>query len=105
MARREFMYAGDLADAVMRAASDIEALPDLMNCGLGHDHTISTYYEVVADVIGWEGEFTHDCSKPVGMTQKLCAIDRQERWGWYAPTSLRDGIKLTYDFYLQEAIK
>jgi GDP-L-fucose synthase len=104
-ARREFMYAGDLADAVMRAASDIDALPELMNCGLGHDHTINAYYETVADVIGWDGEFTHDLSKPVGMKQKLCATDRQDGWGWRAPTSLRDGIKTTYDFYLNEATK
>lgn len=104
-ARREFMYARDLADAVMRAASDIDALPELMNCGLGHDHTINAYYETVADVIGWDGEFTHDVSKPVGMKQKLCATDRQDGWGWRAPTSLRDGIKTTYDFYLNEATK
>lgn len=104
-ARREFMYAGDLADAVMKAASDIDALPELMNCGLGHDHTINAYYETVADVIGWDGEFTHDLSKPVGMKQKLCATDRQDSWGWSAPTSLRDGIKTTYDFYLNEATK
>ena len=104
-ARREFMYAGDLADAVMKAASNIDALPELMNCGLGHDHTINAYYETVDDVIGWDGEFTHDLSKPVGMKQKLCATDRQDGWGWRAPTSLRDGIKTTYDFYLNEATK
>lgn len=105
MARREFMYAGDLSDAVMKAASDIDALPELMNCGLGHDHTINAYYETVADVIAWDGEFTHDLSKPVGMKQKLCSTDRQDGWGWTAPTSLRDGIKMTYDFYLNEATK
>ncbi|UYP67508.1 GDP-L-fucose synthase [Thalassobacter stenotrophicus] len=102
-ARREFMYAGDLADALMKGASDIDALPELMNCGLGHDHTINAYYETVADVIGWEGTFTHDLSKPVGMKQKLCAIDRQTEWAWSAPTSLRDGIKSTYEFYLNGA--
>jgi GDP-L-fucose synthase len=104
-ARREFMYAGDLADAVMKAASDIDALPELMNCGLGHDYTIKAYYETVADVIGWDGEFTHDLSKPVGMKRKLCATHLQDGWGWTAPTSLRDGIKTTYDFYLNEATK
>ncbi len=104
-ARREFMYAGDLADAVMRAASGMDALPELMNCGLGHDHSINDYYETVADVIGWDGTFTHNLSKPVGMKQKLCATNRQDSWGWFAPTSLRDGIKTTYDFYLNEATK
>ena len=102
-ARREFMYAGDLADAVMKAAADIDALPELMNCGVGHDHTINAYYKTVADVINWDGEFTHDLSKPVGMKQKLCATDQQDSWGWTAPTSLRNGIKMTYNFYLNEA--
>lgn len=105
MARREFMYAGDLSDAVMKAACDFDGLPEQMNCGLGHDYTINDYYESVADVIGWDGEFVHDLFKPVGMKQKLCAIDRQVSWGWSAPTSLRDGIKITYNFYLNEATK
>ncbi|MEQ9692946.1 GDP-L-fucose synthase [Shimia sp. SDUM112013] len=104
-ARREFMYAGDLADAVMKAADDIENLPDLMNTGLGHDFTINEYYQTVADVIGWQGDFVHDLSKPVGMKQKLCSTERQTAWGWSAPTSLHDAIQRTYDFYLNEATK
>ena len=104
-ARREIMYAGDLADAVMKATAEIDTLPEIMNCGTGYDNTIQTYYETVADVIGWCGSFTYDYSKPVGMTQKLCATDRQLEWGWRAPTSLPDGIKATYDFYLKELTK
>lgn len=100
-ARREFMYAGDLADAVWKAVADPAALPGAMNVGLGHDHSINDYYATVADVIGWQGEFTHDLSRPVGMKQKLCATDRQTKWGWHAPTSLRDGIAKTYRHYLE----
>ncbi|MGC1494874.1 MAG: GDP-L-fucose synthase [Sulfitobacter sp.] len=100
-ARREFMYAGDLADAVWKAVDDTHALPGAMNVGLGHDHSINDYYATVADVIGWQGEFTHDLTRPVGMKQKLCSTARQTDWGWSAPTSLRDGIAQTYDFYLE----
>lgn len=103
--RREFMYAGDLADAVLRAAEDIDLLPDLMNCGIGHDYSIDNYYQIVADVIGWHGEFIHDFSKPVGMKQKLCSIERQTSWGWSAPTTLADAISETYAFYLNEVQK
>ncbi|WP_136635760.1 GDP-L-fucose synthase family protein [Pseudooceanicola onchidii] len=102
-ARREFMYAGDLADAVLKAAEEIEAIPDLMNVGLGHDHSINDYYRTVADVIGWDGTFTHDLGRPVGMKQKLCDTTRQTDWGWHAPTTLPDAIAKTYDFYLTEA--
>ena len=101
--RREFMYAPDLADAVLRAAADIDTLPDLMNIGLGHDHTINDYYRTVAEVVGWQGRFTHDLDRPVGMKQKLSSVDRQTAWGWRAPTSLREGIARTYQFYLERA--
>ena len=103
--RREFMYAPDLADAVLRAASEMTALPnlvpDLMNIGLGHDHSINEYYAIVADVIGWSGEFTHDLTRPVGMKQKLCDTSRARRWGWQATTLIRDGIAETYKFYCE----
>lgn len=100
-ARREFMYAGDLADAVLRAATDMKNIPDLMNVGLGHDHTINTYYQTVADVIDWQGKFVHDLSKPVGMKQKLSSSDRLQKWGWSATINLHDGIAKSYQFYLE----
>jgi len=100
-ARREFMYAGDLADAVWKAVENPGGLPGAMNIGLGHDHSINDYYATVADVIGWQGAFTHDLSRPVGMKQKLCSTARQTDWGWSAPTTLRDGISQTYRHYLE----
>ncbi|MEO0370297.1 MAG: GDP-L-fucose synthase [Pseudomonadota bacterium] len=100
-ARREFMYSADLADAIYRAADDLDTIPDLMNIGMGHDHTINDYYETVARVIGWHGAFTHDLTKPVGMAQKLCDTSRQTAWGWQPQTALEDGIKHTYRHYLE----
>ena len=101
-ARREFMYAGDLADAVLRGIADFEQLPELMNVGLGHDFSINEYYAVAAEVIGWHGEFVHDTTKPVGMKQKMVDIDRQRNWGWMPTISLREGIYQAYQYYLQE---
>ncbi|CAD7341479.1 GDP-L-fucose synthase [Sphingomonadales bacterium 56] len=98
-ARREFMYSGDLADAVFKAAANLETTPDLMNVGVGADHSINDYYAIVARVIGWEGSFIHDLSKPVGMTQKLCDTTRQTAWGWRAETSLESGIAKVYQYY------
>lgn len=100
-ARREFMYAGDLADAIVHAIDQFESLPTIMNVGLGHDYTIQEYYKTVADVMGYEGSFTHDISKPVGMARKLVSIERLESWGWKAKTDLRSGIEQTHAFYLQ----
>ncbi len=101
-ARREFLYAGDLADAVMRALSNFESVPSLMNIGLGQDFTINEYYATVAKVVGWRGRFVHDLSKPVGMKQKLVDSARQRDWGWTPITTLEAGIAKAYTFYLEE---
>lgn len=100
-ARREFMYAGDLADALVRAIVEFDALPNLMNIGLGHDYTINEYYQAAAEVMGYAGGFVHDLSKPVGMARKLVSVERQKAWGWSAHHDLRLGVEKTYDFYLQ----
>lgn len=100
-ARREFMFSGDLADAVFRAANDIENVPDLMNIGVGCDHSVNDYYASIARVIGWEGKFIHDFSKPTGMVRKLCDTTRQEDWGWQPKTDLNTGIAQTYKFFLE----
>ena len=101
-ARREFMYAGDLADAIVRAMDNVEALPNYMNVGLGQDITITEYYQTVGEVMGYTGRFTHDLTKPVGMARKLVNVERQQTWGWSAQYDLRDGIAKTSDYYLKE---
>lgn len=100
-ARREFMYAGDLADVIVRALREFDTLPALMNVGLGYDHTINEYYRAAAEVMGYTGEFAHDLSKPVGMARKLVNVDRQKAWGWSARHDVREGIAKTYDYYLK----
>ena len=101
-ARREFMYAGDVAEATLRAVVEIESLPDEMNVGLGHDYSINEYYAIAANVIGWKGQFVHDLTKPVGMKQKLVSIERQTAWGWLPKTTLEQGIGLAYRYYTEE---
>jgi len=102
-ARREFMYVGDLVDFVTHAIERWDTLPPLVNVGLGHDYTINEYYAEIADVVGWDGEFVHDTSKLVGMKRKLLSVDLASEWGWKAPTSLADGLRLTYEHYLEMA--
>jgi len=98
-ARREFMFAGDLADGIWYAADRFDGLPGFMNIGLGHDHSVTDYYTEAARVIGWDGQFTHDLTKPTGMKQKLVSIARQEAFGWTPKTSLAEGIALTYAYF------
>ncbi|MEM6619331.1 MAG: NAD-dependent epimerase/dehydratase family protein [Pseudomonadota bacterium] len=98
-ARREFMYVGDAAEGIWRAVDHFDTVPDVMNLGVGRDHSVNDYYAAVAGVLGWVGRFTHDLSKPVGMAQKLTDVSRQTAWGWAPATPLSDAIARTYDFY------
>ncbi len=98
-ARREFMYAGDLAAFVGLALERFDELPPLLNVGLGQDFSIDEYYRAAAGVVGFEGGLRHDLSRPVGMRRKLCDGTRLRAFGWAAPTSLREGLERTYAFY------
>lgn len=99
--RREFMYAGDLADCMWRALGHFDNLPAYLNVGLGSDLSILDYYQTVARIVGFEGKFVHDLTKPEGMSQKLVNTARLEAWGWRATTSLESGIAQTYQYYLE----
>lgn len=104
-ARREFMYAKDLADCVFTVIGKMASgadLPALMNVGIGTDYTINEYYQTVADVLGYKGEFVHDLNKPVGMRQKLIDSSHINALGWQAGTPLYQGIEKTYQFFLKE---
>ncbi|WP_303784444.1 GDP-L-fucose synthase [Azovibrio restrictus] len=100
-ARREFMYAGDLADCMWRAIENFETLPSVMNVGLGFDFSILDYYKTIAKVVGYTGTFVHDLTKPEGMVQKLVSTEKLEKWGWAASTTLEQGVTKTYQFYLE----
>ncbi len=101
-ARREFLYAGDLADAILTAIERFDTLPTIMNVGTGTDCTINDYYRIAAEVVGFSGTFVHDLNKPVGMRQKLMDISRAADWGWTARTSLKDGLTRMYAYYLSD---
>ncbi len=101
IARREFMYAGDLADCLIESVRRFDSLPNVMNVGVGEDASVDDYYKTTAEVIGYGGKFTHDLTKPVGMMRKLVSTQRAQEWGWRATTSLREGIRKAYDFYVQ----
>jgi GDP-L-fucose synthase len=101
-ARREFMYAGDCADAVVTAIRRFDSLPAYMNLGIGHDYSINEYYRAAAEVVGFTGRFVHDLLKPVGMTRKLVDVSRQKAWGWHPRHDLRTGLALTYRYYLDQ---
>ena len=104
-ARREFMYAGDLADFIFEAILKFEKLPQNINVGLGLDYSINEYYIAIAKVIGYRGGFINDLTKPIGMKQKLIDDSNLKKFGWKYKTSLNEGIKKTYEYYKKTLIK
>ena len=100
-ARREFMFVEDLIDFITWSIDNYDQLPNLINIGLGHDYRITEYYQAIAEVIGFTGDFTYDLSKPEGMRRKLCSIQKQSQLGWEPKHSLKEGLEKTYQFYLK----
>jgi len=102
-ARREFMFAPDVADFLWFAVGHLADLPPLMNVGVGEDRTVTEYYEVVARAAGWRGAFTYDATRPTGMRRKLLDVSAQRGLGWSPPTSLEAGIAATLAWYREVA--
>ena len=103
-ARREFMFAEDLADFTLFALENMDKIPALMNVGLGIDYSINEYYQAIKEVIEYDGSFYHDLSKPVGMKQKLVDTSFQAQLGWQPKHSLVEGLTKTYQFFQSKVI-
>jgi GDP-L-fucose synthase len=100
---REFLHVDDLADAsiVLMERYD-DSAP--INIGVGEDLSILELARMIARVIGYNGELVFDSSKPDGTPRKLLDVNRLNRLGWKARIDLEDGIRSTYDWYLQNGI-
>ncbi len=105
--RREFLYNEDLADAVLFVLKASEAdlygvAPDgLLNVGVGKDIEILELADMIREVVGAECRIAHDLSKPDGTPRKLMDVTRLTRLGWTARTGLRDGIRKTYEWFVE----
>ncbi|WVH09090.1 MAG: GDP-L-fucose synthetase [Fluviibacter phosphoraccumulans EoVTN8] len=102
-ARREFMYAEDLADAMYCCIEQIDLLGNYTNIGNGYDLSVNDYYKSVIKVMGYKGDLTYDLSKPVGMVQKVVDISNIKKIGWSPAWSLDEGIRESYKYYLNRS--
>lgn len=100
--RREFLHVDDLAEACLFLMQHYNEA-DIVNIGVGKDISILELTELVAEVVGFEGEIELDPSKPDGTPRKLLDVTRINELGWQARISLREGIANTYDWYEQQA--
>ncbi|MDR0408155.1 MAG: GDP-L-fucose synthase [Campylobacteraceae bacterium] len=109
--KREFLYSDDMADACVFIMENIN-FQDLIkdkseirnthiNIGTGEDLTIKELANLIKKIIGFEGEFVFDTTKPDGTMRKLLDVNKLSKLGWKHKTSLDNGIKKMYDWYLK----
>lgn len=101
MPMREFLHVDDLAQAVLFAIQN--TLPDnLYNVGVGSDVTIKELALFIQRIVGHSGEINWDSSKPDGTPRKLMDVSKMHELGWKASITLEEGIKDTYEWYLNQ---
>ena len=103
-ARREFLYAEDMAEAcitVMNADKKdyddlVKPMQNYINLSAGFDITIKELVSKIKDTVGYTGDIIYDHNKPDGTMQKLTDNTKVLRLGWKPKTSMQEGLKATY---------
>lgn len=98
--KREFLYVDDLADACVFLMDEVGG-GRIVNVGVGHDLTIKELASLIAKVVGYRGSILWDKEKPNGTMRKVLNIDKLKYLGWKEKVSLEDGIRKTYEWYLE----
>jgi len=108
--RREFLYVDDMAAACIHVMNLDKSLyeqhtsPMLshINVGYGDDATIEELATLVAKTVGFTGSIDYDATKPDGTPRKLMDSTRLNQLGWEATISLEEGLKMTYQDFLEK---
>ena len=97
---REFIFCSDLADACIHLLehSDDTALT---NIGTGEEISIGDLARLIATIVGYSGEIRFDSTKPDGTPRKALDTSRLRATGWRPKTTLEEGIRITYDWYVR----
>ncbi|MDA8951867.1 GDP-L-fucose synthase [Flavobacteriaceae bacterium] len=97
--KREFLFVDDMAEAVVFALEN--KLSDyIYNVGTGKDVTIKQLSKIIQRVTGHQGKIIWDSNKPDGTPRKLMDVSKMNEIGWEYSTELEDGIKKTYQWFL-----
>ena len=107
--RREFLHVEDMAEASLFVldldretyAANTQPMLSHINVGTGTDVSIMELAQMVAKVTGFEGRITNDPSKPDGTLRKLMDVSRLADMGWRASIDLEDGLRQTYDWFIE----
>lgn len=102
--RREFLYVDDCADAIVFLLKHYSG-EEFFNIGCGEDISIGDFAREVAEVVGFQGKFVFDTTKPDGMPQKLLDMSKTHALGWKTQTPMRKGLEVSYQWYLDNIVK
>jgi GDP-L-fucose synthase len=100
MARREFIYVDDLADACLFLMHKYDS-PDPINIGSGIDLSIKELAHLIKEIVGYQGELKFDPSRPDGMPLKAVDSSKLFELNWQPKTSFREALATTYAWFLQ----
>jgi GDP-L-fucose synthase len=100
---REFMFSDDLAEACCFLMEHYED-PELINVGTGEEVSILQLAELIKEITGYEGTIAFDATKPDGTPRKLMDSARLHGLGFRHRISLREGVHLTYQDFLNKPI-
>ncbi|MFN4913705.1 MAG: GDP-L-fucose synthase family protein [Sphingomonadales bacterium] len=98
---REFLYADDLADALLYLMLNYNEKM-FVNVGFGEDISIGDLAKLIKEVVGYDGSIVFDTGKPNGTPRKLMDSSRLFSLGWKPSVSLREGIALAYADFLSK---
>ena len=98
--RREFLHVDDLAEATVFCMEHYDDAGHI-NVGVGQDISIKELAILVSEIVGYSGDIVFDDTKPDGTPRKVLNVDRLSALGWTSRIALRDGLKATYRWYLE----
>ncbi len=91
-ATREFIYASDCADGIVKATEDYDK-PEPVNLGTGVETSIRELVNKIITLMKFEGEVVWDASKPDGNLGRVFDVTKaQEEFGFKADIGLDEGL-------------
>jgi GDP-L-fucose synthase len=93
--RREFLHVDDLARAARFMMEEYDGR-QFLNVGTGTDISIAELAELIQGIVGFDGKFELDPSKPDGTPRKLLDVSKLHDMGWQHRIGLEEGIRSVY---------
>ena len=96
--KREFLHVDDLADACYFLLKKYNE-KGLINIGVGEDLSIKDLANSISEIVGYNGSFEFDPSKPDGTPRKLLDTSKISMLGWLPQITLKKGLEKTINEY------